>query len=515
MIVKCEQCQTRFKIPDEKVTDKGVKVRCNKCGHTFRVTRDMAQPSAPSQQLPPVPPPALPADPFARFGAPKEEPPPGEVTRPGVFTLGVEASRNPELGNKKPAPSFNFSELAPPSVPSLGSAPPPPPPPFPAAAAPPKPAPAFDFSAVAPPAASSAATAQAPAFDFSAIAPPSASSAPTTQAPAFDFSAFASPGAAPAAPAPAAFDFAALGAPTTPDAPTAAQAFDFSAPPEPQAPPPPARDEKTQVARPFGNDGFLGGGDPGPSPTLPSFDGATARAMFDMPAPSSSALPELPPPEPEDFSPPPAAPAPAKQSVPTMPAAPSPELLAASEKPRSRRGVVGIIVNIAIAALLVLGLVVVGSAYLNDGKVSAESLSVEQLKNTFAPSVPFVASDVTNGLYDTRAGRAVFYVRGEVANRSDAPATLVVKAEIIENGKVVRAAEAFVTEQPPTVEELYAVDGTDALEALQRRVEKRAAAVAPGGTASFVVAFTEYPPDLKGFRVRVSARPVTAPTATR
>ncbi|MHB8879744.1 MAG: zinc-ribbon domain-containing protein, partial [Myxococcaceae bacterium] len=23
MIVKCEQCQTRFKIPDEKVTEKG------------------------------------------------------------------------------------------------------------------------------------------------------------------------------------------------------------------------------------------------------------------------------------------------------------------------------------------------------------------------------------------------------------------------------------------------------------------------------------------------------------
>jgi hypothetical protein len=35
------------------------------------------------------------------------------------------------------------------------------------------------------------------------------------------------------------------------------------------------------------------------------------------------------------------------------------------------------------------------------------------------------------------------------------------------------------------------------------------------GTASFVVAFTEYPPDLKGFRVRVSARAVTAPTAAR
>ncbi len=511
MIVKCEQCQTRFKIPDEKVTDKGVKVRCNKCGHTFRVTRDMAQPASPSQALPSAP---APADPFARFGAPaaREEPPPGEVTRPGVFALGVEASRNPELGNKRPAApapaSFDFGTLAPPNVPSLGSAPPPPP--FPAAPPPPKPAPAaFDFSAVAPPSASSAATTQAPAFDFSAMAP---QSAPTTQAPAFDFSAFTSPGAPPPAATPAAFDFAALGAPAAAAPPSAAQAFDFGPPPpEPPAPPPPARDEKTQVAKPFGSSGFLG--DNAPAPTLPSFDGATARAMFDLPAPSSPALPELPPPEPEDYSPAPAS-AP-KQSVPTMPAAPSAELLAASEPPKSRRGVVGIFVNIVIAAILVLGVIVVGSAYLNDGKVSAESLSVEQLKNTFAPSVPYLASDVTNGLYDTRAGRAVFYVRGEVSNRSDVAVTLAVKAEIVEGGKVVRSAESYAAEQPPTVEELYAVDGADALEALQARVEKRATPVAPGGTASFVVAFTEYPPDLKGFRVRVSARPVTTPTAAR
>ena len=40
MIVKCEQCQSRFKIPDHKVTEKGVKVRCTKCQHTFRVTRE-------------------------------------------------------------------------------------------------------------------------------------------------------------------------------------------------------------------------------------------------------------------------------------------------------------------------------------------------------------------------------------------------------------------------------------------------------------------------------------------
>src|SRR5689334_24435383 len=97
MIVKCEQCQTKFKIPDDKVTDKGVKVRCTKCSHTFRVTRDMAQPA--TATVPAFNPatagvPSA-ADPFARFGAPASEPPDNEVTRPGVFALGVEATKRP------------------------------------------------------------------------------------------------------------------------------------------------------------------------------------------------------------------------------------------------------------------------------------------------------------------------------------------------------------------------------------------------------------------------------------
>jgi predicted Zn finger-like uncharacterized protein len=103
MIVKCEQCQTRFKIPDDKVTDKGVKVRCTKCSHTFRVTRDMAQPAAAPAG----------ADPFAKFGAPPEAA--GEVTRPGVFALGVEATKQPD--KRPPAPAY-------PPSPAYPSAPP-------------------------------------------------------------------------------------------------------------------------------------------------------------------------------------------------------------------------------------------------------------------------------------------------------------------------------------------------------------------------------------------------------
>ncbi len=40
MIVECSRCSTKFKIADEKVTDRGVKVRCSKCKHLFMVKKN-------------------------------------------------------------------------------------------------------------------------------------------------------------------------------------------------------------------------------------------------------------------------------------------------------------------------------------------------------------------------------------------------------------------------------------------------------------------------------------------
>ncbi len=37
MIIQCDKCQTRFRLDDSRVTDKGVKVRCTKCKHVFTV----------------------------------------------------------------------------------------------------------------------------------------------------------------------------------------------------------------------------------------------------------------------------------------------------------------------------------------------------------------------------------------------------------------------------------------------------------------------------------------------
>lgn len=43
MIIKCEKCQTKFRLDDSKVTDRGVKVRCTKCKHVFRVHKENAE----------------------------------------------------------------------------------------------------------------------------------------------------------------------------------------------------------------------------------------------------------------------------------------------------------------------------------------------------------------------------------------------------------------------------------------------------------------------------------------
>lgn len=40
MIVQCEKCRTKFRIADERVSPKGVKVRCSRCAHVFVARRE-------------------------------------------------------------------------------------------------------------------------------------------------------------------------------------------------------------------------------------------------------------------------------------------------------------------------------------------------------------------------------------------------------------------------------------------------------------------------------------------
>jgi len=66
VIIPCRQCHTRFKVPDGKVKARGLKVRCSRCGHTFRIYPD----SESKQGADPAPAAARPRgpDPFDAFG---------------------------------------------------------------------------------------------------------------------------------------------------------------------------------------------------------------------------------------------------------------------------------------------------------------------------------------------------------------------------------------------------------------------------------------------------------------
>ena len=43
MIIQCVKCQTKFRLDDSRITDKGVKVRCTKCKHVFTVQKEVPE----------------------------------------------------------------------------------------------------------------------------------------------------------------------------------------------------------------------------------------------------------------------------------------------------------------------------------------------------------------------------------------------------------------------------------------------------------------------------------------
>lgn len=362
MIVKCEQCQTRFKIADDKVTEKGVKVRCAKCSHTFRVSRSPEASVGVAET----------GDPFAKFGALAGQSTP-DATRPGVFALGVEATKNPAFGAT-----------------ADGDA--------------------------------SAAKTQ---FDFGSLAPP--------------------------------LDSTLSAAVTLTDANRPSTGLGF-------------------LARPAGS---------------VEVKGTAERGRFD--SGPRSLLDDVPPLEERSSA----------QSSRGAPSSIEEEGPSSSLPEQSRRSSTpaSLMVNIGVAVALATGLMVVFFASVDEGNL----LSAEGVRNALTPSVDFVTSDVSNGVYETRAGRSVFFVRGYVTNRTSASARMVVKAELVEAGNVVRSSESWAG-FPPNPEEIFSIENVESLQALQRKVEMRSGPFPPEVSAPFVILFNEYPPDLKTFRVRVSAR---------
>jgi len=96
MIIQCEQCRTKFKLDDEKVSDRGVRVRCARCRHVFKVSR----PDSGLETAPEVMATGLGASAFAAADEPAFIP----ATDPVPPEISASFTEEPETG-------FNFVEL--------------------------------------------------------------------------------------------------------------------------------------------------------------------------------------------------------------------------------------------------------------------------------------------------------------------------------------------------------------------------------------------------------------------
>jgi len=102
MIIQCEQCRTKFKLDDNKVTERGAKVRCAKCRHVFTVHKPGASPTdeaAPVVVAPVAP--IIPAAPAFDLGE--------------VSFADVSAEVAPAIATPPPLPdsSLNFGTVLP------------------------------------------------------------------------------------------------------------------------------------------------------------------------------------------------------------------------------------------------------------------------------------------------------------------------------------------------------------------------------------------------------------------
>lgn len=123
MIVQCDSCHVKYRIADEKVRGKAVKIKCAKCGHIFTVKpASSTAPDTPSAPKPPAPPapeeplspeePPDPATPLPREPAPQAppelEPAPHQAASApddpiGTYQPPVAGDENLPIGHTSPA----------------------------------------------------------------------------------------------------------------------------------------------------------------------------------------------------------------------------------------------------------------------------------------------------------------------------------------------------------------------------------------------------------------------------
>jgi predicted Zn finger-like uncharacterized protein len=117
MIIQCEQCDTRFRMADEKLKPGGTKVRCSKCKYVFTVTPPAPEPEPAEEPIVDELPPSEPeSHAEAPVSAPVENEADSESVDFGSFNM-EQVSDNSDspidepAANEEPTPDLDFSGL--------------------------------------------------------------------------------------------------------------------------------------------------------------------------------------------------------------------------------------------------------------------------------------------------------------------------------------------------------------------------------------------------------------------
>jgi hypothetical protein len=176
----------------------------------------------------------------------------------------------------------------------------------------------------------------------------------------------------------------------------------------------------------------------------------------------------------------------------------------ALDRPGLINGAPARLAQLLFAVFLALLLVASLGAYLNDGHFELSSFSWQGFQAFVHSPGEIVAVDLSSGLYDTRAGKPVFYLRGAVENRGSEARRVKVRAEILDGTQTIRSVDAFAGANY-TPEDLYRIEAAADAESLNLQAASGKAKVEPGGKVPFFLVFYDYPPDLWAYRLKVTA----------
>jgi predicted Zn finger-like uncharacterized protein len=490
VVVQCPTCQSKFRIADEKVTDRGVRVRCTSCKNVFQVRKPGASASEPSGPGTTIDLASLGAATLARSGlggAAK----PGAAARPGTGPVKPSTGPvKPSTGPVKPSTGPVKPSTGPlkpstgPVKPSTGPVKP--------STGPVKPS----TGPVKPSTGPLRTTARPSTGPVKPATGPVRAAAARPAAPIQT-----DDGAARRLDVDDLFGMAEL----TGDSPLSA-GLDPAVPPAKAAEAPAMGglndlELEIETAHKAMQPGIAVDAPLPPlDPPLPPANGApehAGQAALDLPLDDSIDLEEVPA---SPLEPAPASPKsePIRRPVtkPQQPARPAePEIAPARALVSSAfTGLLG-------AALAII--VVIASALSADG--TAGWLG-------FGPASEVIATGVVSGLYDTAGGKPVFYIRGRIQNRSDKVRGPVrVTAELLADGAAEAKAETIAGAEP-TPEEVWSVRSSADVEKLTRtlqsaRVNRK---LQPGASLPFFAVIPDPPADLDRHRLQIRVDTVEA-----